>query len=411
MLGRSKFWRWVRRTVLLVLLLGLAGGFVVWNKLFREVPQEFDSMAERFKYGSIGTENEEGLPYLIWVVLPAAFPEYLPGPGGYASLGLVWEQGRETPVGFSKKTIGFPRIGINCALCHCGTYRTDENQSPVVVPGAPANRLDLLAYQRFLNACASDSRFTADTLMPLIEYNNKLSPLDKFLYRSVLIPRTREGILAAKARFAWTESRPDWGRGRIDPFNPVKFHQLKMDPDKDHSIGNSDMEPLWNRASRKGHWLHWDGLNDDLTEVVLSGAVGDGATAKTLPYDDLIRLERWLGDLPAPPYPYPIDPALASRGEPIFREYCADCHGPGGKRTGQPIPNAEVGTDAHRLGMWSQEAADIYNRFPLERGFRFQHFQKHDGYVAVPLDGLWLRAPYLHNGSVPSLEEIGRAHV
>jgi len=26
--------------------------------------------------------------------------------------------------------------------------------------------------------------------------------------------------------------------------------------------------------------------------------------------------------------------------------------------------------------------------------------------VAVPLDGLWLRAPYLHNGSVPSLWDL-----
>ena len=24
----------------------------------------------------------------------------------------------------------------------------------------------------------------------------------------------------------------------------------------------------------------------------------------------------------------------------------------------------------------------------------------------MPLDGVWLRAPYLHNGSVPSLEEL-----
>jgi hypothetical protein len=29
-----------------------------------------------------------------------------------------------------------------------------------------------------------------------------------------------------------------------------------------------------------------------------------------------------------------------------------------------------------------------------------------DGYLAVPLDGLWLRAPYLHNGSVPALTDL-----
>ena len=28
------------------------------------------------------------------------------------------------------------------------------------------------------------------------------------------------------------------------------------------------------------------------------------------------------------------------------------------------------------------------------------------GYVAPPLDGIWITAPYLHNGSVPTLEDL-----
>src|SRR5690606_28533451 len=37
---------------------------------------------------------------------------------------------------------------------------------------------------------------------------------------------------------------------------------------------------------------------------------------------------------------------------------------------------------------------------------RFSHFRKTWGYANVPLDGLWLRAPYLHNGSVPTLAAL-----
>ena len=37
---------------------------------------------------------------------------------------------------------------------------------------------------------------------------------------------------------------------------------------------------------------------------------------------------------------------------------------------------------------------------------RFKHFKKTDGYANQPLDALWLRAPYLHNGSVPTLEDL-----
>jgi hypothetical protein len=41
-----------------------------------------------------------------------------------------------------------------------------------------------------------------------------------------------------------------------------------------------------------------------------------------------------------------------------------------------------------------------------QAGFTRPDLVKNDGYLAAPLDGLWLRAPYLHNGSVPNLREL-----
>jgi hypothetical protein len=54
---------------------------------------------ELFKYGSLNAENERGIPYPIFYVLPRVFPKCLPnnGVGGYRSLGLPWEEGRELP--------------------------------------------------------------------------------------------------------------------------------------------------------------------------------------------------------------------------------------------------------------------------------------------------------------------------
>jgi hypothetical protein len=391
----------------LVVLVGLPA-FVLWYNLFREEPQHFDSVEEQFKYGSIGNEAAEGLPYLVWRVLPRVFPEHLPQKvgGGYAAFGVVWEEGHETPVGFSLTTVGFPRLGINCALCHTGTYRTDPHAAPTVVPTGPANRLDAQAYLRFLFDCAEDPRFTPDVLLEAIEYDVKLSALDKALYRYAIIPGTRKGLLEQKARYAWTYSRPLWGRGRIDPFNPVKFHQLGLDPGGDKSIGNSDMEPVWALAGREQSPLHWDGLNTSLTEVAYSGAVGDGATPKSLPVADLNRLEDYLKNARPPKYPYAIDDARAAKGKETYQQHCADCHEPGGKRFGQVIPLDEVKTDRHRLDMWTEGAVQKYNNYANEYPWRFRHFAKTDGYVAVPLDGLWLRAPYLHNGSVPTLEDL-----
>ncbi len=213
-------------------LLGAAGvavlvglvAFGAWYKLFREEPQHFASAEEAFKYGSTGIEAIEGLPYPLWRVLPSLFPEYLPGPDGYASLGFAYEAGRETPVGLSIKTVGFPRIAINCAFCHTGTYRTAPDQPRVVVPTAPTSRFDVQGYLRFLFAAASDPRFTPDTILPAVQSDTPLNWLDQALYRYLIIPRVREELLKQKERYAWTDSRPDWGRGRIDPFNPVKFN-------------------------------------------------------------------------------------------------------------------------------------------------------------------------------------------
>jgi len=406
-----------RGRVILGVILGvvlLAGVLAVgaWYKLFREVDQDFADVSEQFAYGSIGSEGAEGLPFEIWRVLPELFPEHLPGKGGYLSLGMFQEKGRDTPVGFTKKTIGIPRTAFNCAACHSATFRTDREGSRKLVLTAPATTFDPQGYVRFLIAAGADKRFTADNILKAIARHTKLSWIDKQLYRRVIIPRTRDALRDQATRFAWTNSRPDWGRGRIDPFNPVKFHQLKFDREKDNTIGNSDMVPLWNMAPKVGFALHWDGLDDDLTEVVLTGAIGDGASSVTgeptdkLPVDDLKRIENYIKQVEAPKYPFAVKRTLAARGESIFADKCASCHEFGGARTGKVIPLAEVKTDRHRLDMWTKEAAEKYNDYANGYDFDFKRFRKTDGYVAVAMDGLWLRAPYLHNGSVPSLEDL-----
>ena len=38
--------------------------------------------------------------------------------------------------------------------------------------------------------------------------------------------------------------------------------------------------------------------------------------------------------------------------------------------------------------------------------FKFDAYRKTNGYANTPLDGIWARAPYLHNGSVPTLWDL-----
>lgn len=389
--------------LILVLVLGTVA-YISWYNLFREVDVQIETPEEHFKYGSIGTENEQGLPYWIWLVLPRLFPEYLPGTNGYTSLGFTWEEGKETPVGISKKIIGFPRQGITCAVCHTTTYRKKIEDNPIVVLGGPSSKFNSLGYERFLHECAKDPRFTADFILPEIEYNHQLSPVEKFLYRFIIIPSTREAMLEQGESFAWTDTRPDWGPGRIDPFNPVKFNMLEIPVDD--TIGNSDMMPIWNQKMHEGFALHWDGLELSLTETVNTGAIGDGATRESINIEGLQRIEKFITQLDPPKFPFLIKDSVAAKGRKIFESHCAQCHALGGENTGTVIAIDEIGTDRHRLDMWTQDAADRYNSFAEGYEYDFDELRKTNGYVSVSLDGLWLRAPYLHNGSVPNLKEL-----
>jgi mono/diheme cytochrome c family protein len=412
MAASKRHWlRIVLTTVAVLLVLAGLLGFGVWYYLFREEETAYgpDKEPEHYKYASIGTENQDGIPYWIWMILPRVFPEKLPGPGGYTSLGLTWEEGKEMPVGFTKKTIGFERVGINCAACHTATYRVAPQDRPVIVPAGPSNKFDSQAYLRFLSACASDPRFNADNLLQQIYYNHKFSLIEGLLYRYVLIPQTKKALIKQQEEFAWTNSRPRWGPGRIDPFNPVKFRVLKMP--LDDTIGNSDMMPIWNRKVHQGQSLHWDGLETSLVETIRTGAIGDGATKKSINLSGLERVQNFITELPPPAYPFAIDQALAARGKELFvQQSCNACHATDGKRIGQVIPVDEpgLGTDRHRLAMWTKEAADKYNQFAQGYPWAFHDLRKvvPEGYQAVLLDGLWLRAPYLHNGSVPSLTDL-----
>jgi hypothetical protein len=90
----------------------------------------------------------------------------------------------------------------------------------------------------------------------------------------------------------------------------------------------------------------------------------------------------------------------------VYRQHCASCHDVGQPRVGQTVDIAEVGTDPERLRSFTPELVSQMNTIGTGKPWRFSHFRKTNGYAGMPLDGVWLRAPYLHNGSVPTLRAL-----
>lgn len=368
----------------------------------------FPGIVDHFEYGSIGTEAGVGLPYWIWRVLPAVFEDKLPRrPGtGYERLGFLADgapHGR--PIGTSYKPGRVARVGLNCATCHVGTYRDSAAGPRRIVPGMPAVQMDLQGYANFLTACARDPRFTSATLMAAIRKENpEIGWFDRLLYRLFVIPATRKGILQRARTNAWFDSRPPQGVGRVDTFNPYKVMlRLPMDT----IVGTVDLPSLWNQRMRRQMALHWDGNNDLVEERNKSAAIGAGATEDSLDLASLARVEEWILDLRPPAFPPArIDAARVSDGEQVYRTACASCHATGGERIGKVTEITDVGTDPERLNSFTPALAARMNTIGRGRPWAFHRFRKTGGYANMPLDGIWLRAPYLHNGSVPTLHAL-----
>ena len=384
-------------------------------RFFTEGVVEYEDEVTQFKYGSAGGERASGIPYAIWRALPEVFSDLLPGPG-YESLGFIYEPGRDLPVGVSERTIqGVRRVFLNCAVCHAGTVRDAPGSDRRVYVGMPANTIDLQAFQRFLAACVVDERFTGERLVPVIATMGTDDFLNRLALRYVGIPMMRERLLTLRQRFAsFMDRAPPYGPGRFDTFNPPKvLLNFRMDllPEEEW-FGVCDFPSVWLQAPRRGLHLHWDGNNTSMEERNRSASFGAGALPTTLDRAAMRRTEKWLLDVPPPPYPYPIDHDLAQQGRATYGRLCANCHGADGRDfsgalVGKVTPIDEIGTDRHRLDSYTHSLAVnqglLYAGFPDER---FRHFRKTNGYANQPLDGLWLRAPYLHNGSVPHLRAL-----
>jgi hypothetical protein len=77
-----------------------------------------------------------------------------------------------------------------------------------------------------------------------------------------------------------------------------------------------------------------------------------------------------------------------------------------GEYVGKVTPIERIATDPFRLDSFTYDVAVSLGTPYAGEPYRFRHFRKTYGYANMPLDGLWLRAPYLHNGSVPTLRDL-----
>ena len=419
--SKSKFKtsRGIARAIVVFEVLAVAvAGLYFGVRLTSDSPVAYSDPKEHFKYGSTGGEILNGIPFTIWMTLPKIFG--LPG-NDYRSLGFLYEPGKTMPIGTSKRRYrGIDLVALNCAICHVGSVRLHPGENPRYVLGMPSNTVDLRGYYEFLFAAAKSDKFSPGLILSTAE---TMGIHEDFLNRVILTNYatglTRTGLLDFESRLVPILRNPQFGPGRIDTFSPAKallnfpFDQRMPDAER---IGTCDLPSIWYQRRRAGMQLHWDGNNTSVQERNRSAAFGTGAFPASLDRPAMTRIESFIDEAAPDPYPYTIDTALAARGKQIYGQWCANCHGPDGTNfapgqgdLGKVTDIAAIGTDRRRLDSYTLALAVNQNllyagtKDPTER---FSHFRKTNGYANLPLDGLWLRAPYLHNGSVPTLRDL-----
>lgn len=203
--------------------------------------------------------------------------------------------------------------------------------------------------------------------------------------------------------------------------------------------GITDFMSVWEQGQRLASW------DESHKRLINGGGQWNGNVPMPI-YRNLIAMltlglektdvrvaafaEELLDGLPASPYPFAVNIELAKQGQTLFAEHCADCHQP---KNGKVYGN--LGTSLKRayvVGTLLNYAArkELYDNCSPDTTIKLYgndikpcaEFEgialagkkdllmspndEHHGYNARPLSGIWAQAPYLHNGTVPTVYHL-----
>lgn len=127
----------------------------------------------------------------------------------------------------------------------------------------------------------------------------------------------------------------------------------------------------------------------------------------------------YIKSLVPPAWPFDVDVERVASGRDLFVENCGACHGSYAvDESGERIRDRDtypnllvavdvVGTDPTLVEQAFSDAGKAYFAW-FNRSWYGQMgtATPGPGYVAPPLDGVWATAPFLHNGSVPTMRHL-----
>jgi hypothetical protein len=170
---------------------------------------------------------------------------------------------------------------------------------------------------------------------------------------------------------------------------------------------------VWNVGHR--HWVDWDGNTQSPIGRNLLASLGLGAPLIGKGGDLNFKFVKRQTDLAevirAPRYPLTIDTEAAQAGAHHYQARCAACHNI--PEDDSRLHNAdEVGTDPRRALQFTPHQAELFDTFLAElqvdgyKPSKVPGIRSTQKYWAPSLAGVWARSPYLHDGSVRTMNEL-----
>ena len=419
-----------------------------------QIPKWSADDLEFFLHGSMSTEV---VPERVLRAFIKTYPDLFPA-SDLTYLGLIPDPAFGWPIGFSRKAEvkhlgGLSAVGINCASCHVAQIHSSGGKEPMRILGAtshfnvegffgavlvstfktsePASmKLFLGAYfsNPALDAAWEAQQAKITETMAADPFGSKdvppgelhqLAPADLELANDAAnLPEVAHSMLKLFHNMRAALHVPDQppekvppasGPGRNDAFGLLSASLLN----RPMPYAPIKFGLVWDIDKRT--WVHWDGNTKSPIARNLLASLGLGAPMHgkrgDLIFADVKRQTDLSESIRPPKYPFAIDKAAAKRGEAHFQGKCAACHG-GPESDKRLYSIADVGTDPRRAEVFTDKQAEGFNKFLAELEAVGYEPPKEFGvrstgkYWAATLNGVWARSPYLHNGSVRTMQEL-----
>jgi hypothetical protein len=409
-----------------------------------------------------GTMSTEVFPEAVLRAFIKTYPDLFPT-ADLTHLGLIPDSEFGWPIGLSRKKEvkhlgGLSAVGINCASCHVVQLTAADGSEPIWVLGGTSH-FNVEAFFGSVLVATFKTSDPANMKRFLAEYLGNATPVrydeewgeqqTEILAVMKSDPFGANGVASGELHEMTAQDvrlHPDEAHGSLAtlahsmlrlfhnmraalhvPDQPPEKQPPQSGPGRNDAFGILSASLLnsptpyapikfglvWNVDKRT--WVHWDGNTRSPIARNLLASLGLGAPMLGKHGDlefAMIKRQTDLSEKIRPPrYPFSIDNVAAKRGAPIFEANCNSCHG--GPESDQRLyPVAEVGTDPQRAEMFTQKLADGFNKFLAELETEGYRPPKESGvrstgkYFAATLSGVWARSPYLHNGSVRTMQQL-----